>query len=74
MSLVKLSPAASQAVKSLLSERGIQAPVRIDPETQQLVGEVSIACKEDEGRDVFLLTSSKPVSEWDGLLTCSLRM
>jgi Fe-S cluster assembly iron-binding protein IscA len=109
MSLVKLNPAAGQAVKSLLSERGVQEPIRIelqftgccdpslgltvdrvresdlvqevdgltfviDRETHQLVGKVSIACRDEEGRNVFVLTSSKPVSEWDGLLTCSIRM
>jgi Fe-S cluster assembly iron-binding protein IscA len=46
----------------------------IDRETHQLVGKVSIACRDEEGRNVFVLTSSKPVSEWDGLLTCSIRM
>ena len=109
MSLVKLNPAASQAVKSLLSERGVREPIRIelqftgccdpslglivdriresdlvqevdgltfviDPETHELAGEVKISYTEDAGRDRFVLTSSKPVSEWDGLITCSIRM
>ena len=108
MSLVKLDPNASQAVKSLLSEKGSRGPVRIelqftgccdpslglivdairesdlveevdgvafviDPQTHDLAGEVTIAYKDDGGRDVFLLTSSNPVGEWDGLITCSLR-
>jgi Fe-S cluster assembly iron-binding protein IscA len=46
----------------------------ISPETHQLAGEVKISYTEDSGRDRFVLTSSKPVSEWDGLLTCSIRM
>jgi len=109
MPLVTLGPGAGQAVKSLLSERGIQGPVRIelqftgccdpslglivdriresdlvqevdgltfviDPETHELAGEVKISYTEDAGRDRFVLTSSKPVSEWDGLITCSIRM
>jgi Fe-S cluster assembly iron-binding protein IscA len=109
MSLVELNPAASQAIKSLLSERGAQKPIRIelisagccdpslglrldtihesdlveevdgltfviDPETHELAGEVRISCSDDAEREVFVLTSSKPVSEWDGLLTCSLRV
>jgi len=109
MSLVTLGPGAGQAVKSLLSERGIQGPVRVElqftgccdpslglivdtlresdlveevdgltfvisPETHELAGEVYIAYKDDAGRDVFVVTSSKPVSEWDGFATCSIRM
>jgi Fe-S cluster assembly iron-binding protein IscA len=46
----------------------------IDPETHELAGEVEIAYKDEEGRRVFVLTSSKPVGEWDGLITCSIRM
>jgi len=109
MSLVTLGPGAGQAVKSLLSERGIQGPVRvelqftgccdpslglivdtvresdlveevdgltfvIDPETHQLAGEVRISCTDDAGSNRFVLTSSKPIGEWDGLITCSIRM
>ena len=108
MSLVKVSPVASQAVKSLLSEKGSPGPVRIelqftgccdpslglivdaahesdlveevdgvtfviDPQTHDLAGEVSIVYKDDAGRDAFVLTSSNPIGEWDGLITCSLR-
>ena len=108
MSLVNLDATASQAVKSLMSEKGSQGPVRIelqftgccdpslglivdaaresdlveevdgvtfviDPQTHELAGEVSIAYKDDAGRDVFVLTSSHTIGEWDGLITCSLR-
>ncbi len=109
MPLVKLNPAAEEAVKSVLAEKGSPGPIRIelqftgccDPslglivdtkresdlvqevdgltfviarETHDLAGEVSIACRDEDGRRVFVLTSSKPISEWDGLLTCSIRM
>jgi Fe-S cluster assembly iron-binding protein IscA len=109
MSLVTLDPGAGQAVKSLLSEKGVQGPVRvelqftgccdpslglivdtvresdlveetdgltfvIDPETHQLTGEVRISCTDEAGRNRFVLTSSKPIGEWDGLITCSIRM
>jgi Fe-S cluster assembly iron-binding protein IscA len=109
MSLVTLDPGAGQAVKSLLSERGVQGPVRIEvqftgccdpslglmvdtvresdlveeldgltfvisPETHQLVGEVRISYTDDAGRKGFVLTSSKPISEWDGFATSSIRM
>jgi len=109
MSLVTLDPGAGQAIKSVLSERGVQGPVRIElgsagccdaslglsvdtvhesdlveevdgltfvisPETHELVGEVRISCTDDAGREGFVLTSSKPISEWDGFATCSIRM
>ena len=106
MSLVTLDPGAGQAIRSLLSERGVQAPVRIElqfsgccdpslglivdtvresdlveeldgltfvisPETHELVGEVRISYTDEEGRKGFVLTSSKPLSEWDGFATRS---
>jgi Fe-S cluster assembly iron-binding protein IscA len=46
----------------------------ISPETHQLVGEVRIACVDDAGRKGFVLTSSKPISEWDGFATGSIKM
>jgi Fe-S cluster assembly iron-binding protein IscA len=109
MSLVTLDPGAGQAVRSLLSERGIEGPVRIelqfagccDPslglivdtvresdlveewdgitfvisaETHELVGEVRIAHTDDAGREGFVLTSSKPVSEWEGFTPRSIKL
>jgi len=38
----------------------------INPETYQLVGEVTIAYVDEMGRKGFVLTSSKPIGEWDG--------
>ncbi len=38
----------------------------ISPETHRLVGTVTISCGEAFGQKGFVLTSSKPVSEWDG--------
>jgi len=38
----------------------------ISPETVQLVGEVTIAYVDELGRRGFVLTSRKPLSEWDG--------
>jgi Fe-S cluster assembly iron-binding protein IscA len=109
MSLVTLDPGAGEAIRSLLSEGGIQGPIRIEiqstgccdpslglmvdtvresdlveeldgltfvisPETHQLVGEVRISCADDAGREGFVLTSSKPLSEWDGFAARSIRM
>jgi Fe-S cluster assembly iron-binding protein IscA len=101
ISIVKLEPGVSQAIRSFLADKGIQQPIRIDlnfsgccdaslclcvdtiletdltleldgltfvinPETYQLVGEVTISYMDEMGRKGFVLTSSKPVSEWDG--------
>jgi Fe-S cluster assembly iron-binding protein IscA len=38
----------------------------ISSETNQLVGDVTISYREDAGRKGFVLTSTKPVSEWSG--------
>lgn len=38
----------------------------ISTETHQLVGEVTISYVDELGRKGFVLTSSKPVGEWDG--------
>ena len=46
----------------------------IDPQTSDLAGEISIDLKRDEVRDVFLLTSANPIGEWDGFVTCNLRI
>ena len=39
----------------------------IDPEVYQLVGNITISYIDEIGRKGFILTSDKPVSEWDGL-------
>jgi Fe-S cluster assembly iron-binding protein IscA len=46
----------------------------ISPETHELVGEVRISYTDDAGRKGFILTSSNPLSEWDGFATRSIRM
>ena len=46
----------------------------ISPETHDLVGEVTISYRDDAGSGGFVLTSSKPISEWEGFATCSIRM
>ena len=42
----------------------------ISRETHDLVGEVTIS----HGEDGFFLTSSKPLSEWDGFAPCKIGM
>jgi Fe-S cluster assembly iron-binding protein IscA len=46
----------------------------ICPETHELVGEVKISYVDDGGRRGFALTSSKPLGEWDGFATRSIRI
>ena len=46
----------------------------ISPETYDLVGDITISYRDDAGSEGFVLTSSKPVSEWEGFATCSIRM
>ncbi|MGA8848326.1 MAG: hypothetical protein WB564_00655 [Dehalococcoidia bacterium] len=99
--IIKLGPSVSQTIKSILGDKGIEQPIRIDlhssgccdsslylcvdaaletdltveldgltfvinPDIYQVVGEVTISYVDEMGRKGFILTSSKPVSEWDG--------
>ena len=41
----------------------------ISRETHDLLGEVTIGCKEDG----FAVTSAQPLSEWDGFAPCKIR-
>jgi Fe-S cluster assembly iron-binding protein IscA len=45
----------------------------ISPEIHELVGEVTISLADEIGRKGFVLTSRKPVSEWDGLAVSTIR-
>jgi Fe-S cluster assembly iron-binding protein IscA len=38
----------------------------MDPEVYRLAGAVTISYVDEEGRQGFLLTSERPVSEWEG--------
>jgi Fe-S cluster assembly iron-binding protein IscA len=44
----------------------------ISPEVHQLVGDVTISYTDEIGRKGFILTSDKPLSEWDGLGVCAI--
>jgi Fe-S cluster assembly iron-binding protein IscA len=46
----------------------------ISPETYQLVGEVTIAYADKAGEMGFIITSSKPVSEWEGFAHCRIKI
>ena len=46
----------------------------IDAQTSRLVGDVTITFdREDPDRKGFILTSTKPVSEWSGFGICTIR-
>jgi Fe-S cluster assembly iron-binding protein IscA len=44
----------------------------IGPEVDQLVGDITISYTDEVGRKGFVLTSDKPLSEWDGLGVCAI--
>jgi Fe-S cluster assembly iron-binding protein IscA len=46
----------------------------ISPETRELVGEVTISYMDEIGRQGFVITSSKPVSEWEGFGVSTIRI
>jgi Fe-S cluster assembly iron-binding protein IscA len=45
----------------------------ISPETREVVGEVTISYVDEIGRQGFVITSSKPVSEWEGFGVTTIR-
>lgn len=45
----------------------------IDSQTLQTVGEVNIAYADEGDKEGFVITSSKPLSEWDGFGVCAIR-
>jgi Fe-S cluster assembly iron-binding protein IscA len=46
----------------------------ISPETREVVGEVTISYMDEIGRQGFVITSSKPVSEWEGFGVSTIRI
>ena len=46
----------------------------MSPEIYQLVGEVTISYVDEIGRKGFLLTSERPISEWDGFGVSIIRI
>lgn len=104
-----MEPEVSQAIKSFLTDKGIQQPIRIElnfsgccdasmclrvdaasdsdlaleldgltfvisPEISELVGEVTISYEDQIGKKGFVLTSSKPVGEWDGFAVSDIKI
>ena len=46
----------------------------ISPETFELAGEVTISHVNEKGKKGFMVTSSKPMSEWDGFGVCNIKI
>jgi Fe-S cluster assembly iron-binding protein IscA len=46
----------------------------INPQTYELVGEVTISYVDEMKRKGFMLTSSKPVGEWDGFGVSDIKL
>ena len=45
----------------------------INPEIFELVGEVTISYVDEKGKKGFIMSSSKPLNEWDGFGTCEIK-
>jgi Fe-S cluster assembly iron-binding protein IscA len=45
----------------------------INPETYRVVGDVTISYVDEQGRRGFVITSAKPVDEWDGFGVSDLK-
>lgn len=46
----------------------------IDPQTFESVGQVRIDYADEPDKKGFVLTSSKPLSEWEGFGVCNIRL
>jgi Fe-S cluster assembly iron-binding protein IscA len=46
----------------------------LSPDIFQTVGEVTIAWGEERDKKGFVITSSKPLSEWEGFGVCDIRI
>ena len=46
----------------------------ISPQVNDLVGDIKIASANKEGKPGFILTSTRPVNEWEGLGACDIKI
>ena len=44
------------------------------PELHRLVGDVTVSCAAEPGKEGFVLTSVKPLNEWEGFGVCHIRV
>lgn len=46
----------------------------ISPETYELAGDITISFVDEAGRKGFVITSSQPISEWEGFGVCNIKI
>lgn len=46
----------------------------INPETRKTVGEVTITFVDEKNKKGFVITSSRPLSEWEGFGVCDIQL
>jgi Fe-S cluster assembly iron-binding protein IscA len=68
-----LSLISDTAEESDLIESVEDLTIRMSPSTHELVGTVSISYVDDAQKRGFVLTSSKPLNEWEGFAACNIK-
>ncbi|MGA2781314.1 MAG: hypothetical protein ABSF13_05260 [Smithella sp.] len=68
-----LSLVSNTAEESDLIESVEDLTIRMSPSTYELVGTVSISYVDDAQQKGFVLTSSKPLNEWEGFAACNIK-
>jgi len=68
-----LSLVSNTAEESDLIESVEDLTIRMSPSTYELVGTVSISYVDDAQKKGFVLTSSKPLNEWEGFAACNIK-
>ena len=46
----------------------------ISAETYGITGDVNISCADEKDKLAFVLTSGKPISEWEGFAPCEIKI
>lgn len=64
---------ANTAEEADLIESVEDLTIRISPDTYKLAGNVSISYVDDAQKKGFILTSSKPLNEWEGFAACNIK-
>jgi Fe-S cluster assembly iron-binding protein IscA len=68
-----LSLVSSTAEESDLIESVEDLTIRMSSSTYEMVGTVSISYVDDAQKKGFVLTSSKPLNEWEGFAACNIK-
>jgi Fe-S cluster assembly iron-binding protein IscA len=67
-----LSLVSNTAEESDLIESVEDLTIRMSPSTYELMGTVSISYVDNAQKKGFVLTSSKPLNEWEGFAACNI--